>query len=185
MAEIYVSTDVETDGPVPDLYSMLSVGSAAFTPDGEMVGTFYRNLHPLTTADRHPRTMEFWAAHPEAWAALQVDRVFAAEAMLDYADWLKGLPGKPVFVGHPASWDFAFVFYYLMRFIGESPFGFSALDIKTLAWAKLGGDFRNVGKRLIHRAVGKPETKHDHTALNDAIEQGQTFLRLMKHGGGG
>lgn len=30
MAEIYVSTDVEVDGPIPGSYSMLSFGSAAF-----------------------------------------------------------------------------------------------------------------------------------------------------------
>jgi hypothetical protein len=30
MEEIYVSTDIETDGPIPGEYSMLSFGSAAF-----------------------------------------------------------------------------------------------------------------------------------------------------------
>ncbi|MBC7930275.1 MAG: exonuclease, partial [Rubrivivax sp.] len=29
LGEIYVSTDVETDGPIPGVYSMLSIGSAA------------------------------------------------------------------------------------------------------------------------------------------------------------
>ena len=33
MNEIYVSTDVEVDGPIPGLYSMLSVGSAAYQFD--------------------------------------------------------------------------------------------------------------------------------------------------------
>ncbi|MBL7254890.1 hypothetical protein [Paractinoplanes lichenicola] len=34
MAEIYVSTDVETDGPIPGRHSLLSFGSAAFRADG-------------------------------------------------------------------------------------------------------------------------------------------------------
>ena len=31
MNEIYISTDVETDGPIPGPHSMLSIGSAAYT----------------------------------------------------------------------------------------------------------------------------------------------------------
>jgi len=30
MPEVYVSTDVESDGPIPGPYSMLSFGSAAY-----------------------------------------------------------------------------------------------------------------------------------------------------------
>ena len=33
MPEIYISTDVETDGPIPGQHSMLSIGSAAYTAD--------------------------------------------------------------------------------------------------------------------------------------------------------
>ena len=54
-----------------------------------------------------------------------------------YVIWLKALPGKPVFVGYPAGFDFLFVYWYLIRFAGESPFSFSALDIKTYAIAVL------------------------------------------------
>ena len=40
MGEIYVSTDVETDGPIPGPYSMLSIGSAAYLPDKTLVADF-------------------------------------------------------------------------------------------------------------------------------------------------
>ena len=40
MAEVYVSTDIETDGFLPGDNSMLSLGSAAFLADGRQVGTF-------------------------------------------------------------------------------------------------------------------------------------------------
>ena len=46
--EIYVSTDVETDGPIPGVYSMLSVGSAAYLPDSNKPqSTFTANLETL------------------------------------------------------------------------------------------------------------------------------------------
>ena len=42
--EIYVSTDVEADGPIPGRNSMLSFGSAAFRRSGQMIGSFSVNL---------------------------------------------------------------------------------------------------------------------------------------------
>jgi len=41
--------------------------------------------------------------------------------MKAYVEWLKALPAKPVFVGYPAGFDFLFVYWYLIRFAGESP----------------------------------------------------------------
>lgn len=40
--------------------------------------------------------------------------------MKDYVEWLKQLPGKTVFVGYPAAYDFMFVYWYLIRFAGAS-----------------------------------------------------------------
>jgi hypothetical protein len=48
--ELYVSTDVETDGPIPGPQAMLSFGSAAFSPDGRLLGTFAANLRTLAEA---------------------------------------------------------------------------------------------------------------------------------------
>ena len=47
LMEIYVSTDVETDGPIPGPNSMLSFGSAAFTASKDLLGTFTANLETL------------------------------------------------------------------------------------------------------------------------------------------
>ena len=44
MPEIYVSTDVETDGPIPGPHSMLSFASAAYRPDKTLVRTFEKPM---------------------------------------------------------------------------------------------------------------------------------------------
>jgi hypothetical protein len=129
--EIYVSTDVEADGPIPGPHSMLSFASAAYTADKSLVGTFSRNLETLPNAGPDARTAAWWKTQPEAWAARRRDRQSPELAMREYVAWLKALPGRPVFVGYPAAYDFMFVYWYLMRFAGESPFSHSALDIKT------------------------------------------------------
>src|SRR5262245_46314186 len=115
-SEIYVSTDIEADGPIPGPNSMLSFASAAYLPDKTLVGTFSANLKLLPDATPDPKTMEFWKQHPDAWQAARTDCRAPGEAMPSYVAWLKALPGKPVFVGYPASFDFLFVYWYLMRF---------------------------------------------------------------------
>lgn len=178
MAEIYVSTDIETDGPIPGPHSMLSFGSAAFTKDGNLVDTFTRNLETLTGSSGHADTMAWWKTQPEAWTECRRDTVSPAKAMLEYVDWLKALPGKPVFVGYPAGFDFLFVYWYLIQFAGESPFSFSALDIKTYAMAVLKIGFRDTSKRRMPPRWFS-DAPHTHKALDDAIEQGKLFCNIL------
>ena len=179
MAEIYVSTDVETDGPIPGPHSMLSIGSAAYIRDKQLIATFSANLETLDGASPHPRTAAWWATQPEAWAACRVNPEPPAVVMTRYVEWLKALPGKPVFVAYPAGFDFLFVYWYLMRFVGESPFGHSALDIKTYAMALLGTEFRQSTKRNMPKQWFDTHP-HTHVALDDAIEQGALFCNMLK-----
>jgi hypothetical protein len=178
MKEIYISTDVETDGPIPGPHSMLSFGSAAYTADKKLVGTFAANLHTLPDASAHPETMAWWQTQPEAWAQCRRDLQHPAEAIRAYVAWLKSLPGKPVFVGYPAGFDFLFVYWYLIRFAGESPFSFSALDIKSFAMATLGTPYRETVKRNMPKAWFD-DLPHTHKALDDAIEQGALFCNIL------
>src|SRR5215813_7243256 len=94
MSEIYLSTDVETDGPIPGPHSMLSIGSAAYTADKQLVATFSANLETLPDASAHPKTAEWWATQPEAWAACRKDPEAPAAAMARYVTWIKGLKGR-------------------------------------------------------------------------------------------
>ena len=73
--EVYFSTDVETDGPIPGPHSMLSLGAAAFSiewttpPKVTGVSTWTANLELLDGAKGDPETMKWWGSQPEAWAA--------------------------------------------------------------------------------------------------------------------
>jgi hypothetical protein len=178
VSEIYVSTDVETDGPIPGPHSMLSFGSAAYRADKELLDTYSANLQTLSGATGHPETMAWWKTQPQAWAAARTEPREAAEVMPEYARWLDRLGGKPVFVAYPAAFDFLFVYWYLIRFAGRSPFSHSALDIKTYAMAVLGTPYRESVKRNMPRAWFDP-LPHTHRALDDAIEQGALFCNML------
>ena len=178
MTEIYVSTDVETDGPIPGPHSMLSLGSAAYLADKTLLSTFTANLETLPGAHGHPQTLAWWETQPAAWAACRVDPQPVAEVMQRYAEWLKTLPGKPVFVGYPVVFDYMFVQWYLHRFTGDSPFSFFALDIKTFAMAMLKINFRDTFKGNMPRRWFD-DLPHTHLALDDAIEQGALFCNML------
>lgn len=176
--EIYVSTDVEVDGPIPGPYSLLSLGSAAYRADKTRVATFTVNLEPLPDATTHPDTMAWWDKHRDAWAACRQNPRHPEEAMRDYVTWLDSLPGLPVFVGYPAAFDFMFVYWYLIRFVGRSPFSFSALDIKTMAMLQLSTEYRRATKKNMP-ARWFDNLPHTHCAVDDAIEQGALFCNML------
>jgi hypothetical protein len=178
MTEIYVSTDVETDGPIPGPNSMLSFASAAYQPDKMLLGTFTANLETLPGAKGDPDTLNWWQSHPEAYQATRIDLEDPEVAMRRYADWVQALPGKPVFVAYPAGFDFLFVYWYLIRFTGRSPFSFSALDVKTYAMALLKRGYRECTKRNMPKRWFDP-VPHTHVALDDALEQGALFCNML------
>lgn len=182
--EIYVSTDVEADGPIPGPHSMLSFASAAYTADKRLVATFSANLELLDGAAPHPVQAAWWETQPEAWAACRTNLRKPEEALAAYVEWVEALPGKPVFVAMPAGFDFTFMFWYMMRFAGRCPFSWSALDIKTLAFAMTGLPYRKCIKPRFpkHWFDDHP---HTHVALDDAIEQGALFCNMLaelRHG---
>ena len=176
--EIYISTDIEADGPIPGPHSMLSFASAAYKADKTLITTFAANLHTLEGAAGHPDTMAWWQTQPEAWSACREDLQEPAVAMQQYHDWLLALPGKPVFVGYPVSYDFMFVYWYLIRFVGHSPFSHSALDIKTLAMGFMKTTYRESSKRNMPKHWFD-DLPHTHKALDDAIEQGALFCNVL------
>ncbi|MEJ2610313.1 MAG: exonuclease [Candidatus Thiodiazotropha sp.] len=178
--EIYVSTDIEANGPIPGPHSMLSFASAAYTADKELLDTFSANLDTLPDSVMHPETKAWWDKNPEAWTVCRESCQSPELAMKAYSQWLKELPGKPVFVGYPAAYDFMFVYWYLIKFTGNSPFSHSALDIKSYAMAVLKTDFRETAKRKMPKNWFD-NLPHTHIALDDAIEQGALFCNILKH----
>jgi hypothetical protein len=184
-SEIYFSVDVETDGPVPGVNSMLSLGCAAFDHLGTALGTFSANLLPLPEGQPNPKTMAWWATQPAAWQACQQNQRPSAHVMPEFAQWVTSLAGenaKPVFAAWPVGFDFMFVYWYLMRFHGDSPFSHHALDIRSFAMAYLQLDYRQAHKTCLYKhlktRLNRPDANR-HVALDDAIAQGELLVALL------
>lgn len=186
--EIYLSIDVEADGPIPGPYSMLSFGIAAFSLDKVLLGTFARNLEPLPGAAQHPRVMQWWhstATLRAAYERTREDPQPVRESMLACDAWVTSLKahGKPCAVGAPAAYDYgAWLYWYLAYAVGDVPeLGFSALDLKSFALGRLPGTrYRSLGKSTYPPEWFDPETPHTHVALDDAIEQGTIMVNAIR-----
>ena len=186
MTDIYISADIEADGPIPGRYSMLAFGfSVAATFDGNdfqahepAAATFYRELRPISE--------EF---EPAALAVAGLDRTSliheGAEpgaAMREAAEWVASQTAgaRPVLVGYPVVFDWMFLHWYFVRFAGESPFGFSgALDMKTMYQQKARVTLDKAGRDDLPAGAAASRRQHTHNALDDAVEQAEIFNRLF------
>lgn len=180
MVEVYVSTDVESDGPIPGLHSMLSFASAAYLADKTLVGTFSANLEFLPGASGDAKTMEFWAEYPDEWVECRRDVQSPEAAINKYVNWLKSLPGEPVFAAYPLGFDFSFIYWYLMRFAGDNPFSRRGIDIRTYAMAVLKRDYNECSKEHMPSEWFE-YVPRKHVALDDAISQGLLFCNMMRY----
>lgn len=174
MKEIYISVDIEASGPVPATYSMLSLGAA---PVDDPKQTFYVELKP--TSDRIvPEAMKVVGRTMADFAERGRE---PKEAMLAFRDWLVLIAkaGKPVFVGFNASFDWAFVNFYFHYYLGENPFGFGGIDIKSYYMGMSGCTWDDTRSSRIASDLKGP-TPHTHNALDDAVEQAEMFRRMRK-----
>lgn len=172
--ECFISVDIETAGPVPSRFAILSIG-ACLVDDPDQ--TFYVELQP-----------EHTAAMPEALAVTGLSIEDLARrgespqrAMEMFEDWvLSECPAghRPVFTAFNAPFDWMFLADYFERLLGRNPFGHSALDIKAFAmgagntsWAATSMDVlaaRHLGGRAL-----------THNALADAQDQAELFRHLL------
>ncbi len=125
---------------------MLSLGAAAYLEDKTLVGTFQANLVLLLDATPDPSTMQWWKTQPKAWEACRENLQDPSAAMYKFVSWIEELEKKhnarSVYVGYPVAYDFMFTYWYMMHFVGRSPFRHSGLDIKTMAFTQLKKGYR-------------------------------------------
>ena len=178
-SEIYFSVDIESAGPIPGKYSMLSLGACIV---GKSTDTFYVELKPISTAFV-PAAMEVSGFDLKS---LRKTGVHPAKAMKDFALWIEASAGKKksVFVGFNGCYDWQFVNWYFETFLGHNPFGFGGVDIKSyfmgmcgLPWAK------TTSSQL--PAQFQPDQAQTHNALDDARAQASIFKKLMRFAHGG
>lgn len=156
--------DVESDGPIPGDYSMISFGAVIVEPT--LSKNFYGQLRPIS---------DKWI--PQALAVSG----FSREQLLDFdepvvvmerfRDWIKSnTKGRPFFISDNNGYDWQFINWYFWHFLGENPFGHSSTNLGSLYKGIVKSTFRNF-KHL-------RKTPHSHHPVDDAKGNAEALLAM-------
>ena len=185
--DAYFSADVETDGPIPGPYSMLSF---AIVYAGSFDGTrfarpsnydkvFYRELKPISSMFE-PEAMRVNGLDRER---LIIDGLIPEQAMDEANRWVQKVAGQhsPVLVAYPLSFDWTWLYWYFVRYNnGISPFGYSrCFDIKTAVAVKAEIPVTLAGRSRLRSSLVSTRS-HTHHAVDDAIEQAEIFANVYE-----
>jgi DNA polymerase III epsilon subunit-like protein len=168
-----VSVDVETAGPNPADYALLSIGACTLLAPR---ATFYRELRP----DKPRSDPEAEAIHRLDLRRLAREGLPPEQALAEMADWLAEAipdPRGPLFLGFNAAFDWMFLDDYCLHYLGRNPFGHSPVDIKSFI----------MGLRLVAWEDTSMRRLTDiplrHNALQDAHDQADIFLNALRKAG--
>lgn len=172
--EVFLSVDIETSGPIPGEYSMLSIGACNVDNPEQ---AFSCELKPITL-NADPKALQVTGLSLER---LSIEGLNPEVAMQQFDDWVAKVikaNETPVFVGLNAPFDWSFVNYYFHRYLKKNPFGFNALDIKSLYMGATGSTWSQTTSNQMSLRL-QPALKGDHNALHDALYQAELF-RLIR-----
>jgi ribonuclease T len=171
----FISLDIESAGPVPSQYALLSIGACTVARPQR---TFYAELVP----DRDHFDPQAMAVHGLDLARLRAEGLPPARALENLADWLAEVvpAGRgPLMVGFNAPFDWMFINDYFIRYLGHNPFGHSTIDIKAVYLGASGSSWaETTGSRLQRRYLDGRELTHN--ALDDALVQAHIFQGILK-----
>ncbi|MEO5997725.1 MAG: 3'-5' exoribonuclease [Chitinophagaceae bacterium] len=162
----YIMVDIESDGPIPGNYSMVSFG--AVLVDDRLDKTFYGKLKPISDN-----------FIPEALAISEHSREEVLtfdepkQVMTDFKEWLATTcHDKPIFISDNNGFDWMFICWYFHHFIGSNPFGISSQNLGSL--------YKGMEKDTFKTFKHLRKTKHTHNPVDDAIGNAEALL-IMKN----
>jgi hypothetical protein len=185
--DAYFSADVETDGPIPGPYSLLSVAivyagsydGSEFRRPERYDKVFYRELKPISNR---------FEAEALAINGLDRDRLCReggdpANVMTEASEWIASMvaDAEPVLVAYPLSFDWSWLYWYFVQFSAKgSPFNYSrCFDIKTAVAVKAGIPISEAGRSKIDPIL-QARHAHTHNAVDDAIAQAEIFANVFE-----
>lgn len=164
----YFVVDVEADGPVPGLYSMVSFGAVLVEP--ELTRTFYGKLKPDSDS-WIPESLAISGHSREECLTFDLPE----EVMKNFESWIESnTRGRPIFISDNLAFDWMFVAYYFHKFVGKNPFGFSGRRIGDL--------YCGMTKDTFAKWKFLRETKHTHHPVDDAKGNAEALLKMQKMG---
>lgn len=181
---MFFSVDVEASGTLPGFFDLLSIGAVTVARRrGEYaVGAheFYVELQPVR-GTFNPASMEVNGLDLKRLAN---EGLPPAEAAARFAAFVKAVCPRrdpPVFVGYCANFDWAFVNDLFHRAGIPNPFGYKALDLRSMAYGVFQYDWSRIGQTRLLQLLELPPLGpgEAHHALADARHQAKMLVGLL------
>lgn len=161
-----IVVDIEADGPIPADFSMVSFG--AVIVDKTLEKSFYGELKPISEK-WEPDALKISGFTREQTLAFDEPQI----VMQNFKDWIaKNSIGRPLFFSDNNGFDWMFIQWYFIHFLGESPFGYSSTNIGSL----YKGLVKDVFKNFKHLR----KTAHTHHPVDDAKGNAEALLTMVK-----
>lgn len=175
----YISIDIESSGPIPAEYSMLSIGACVIGKESENDSCFYIEIQPISGKF----VKEALEVNGFSIDSLKVNGSLPKAAMINFSDWIGKVSGrkKAIFVASPITFDWSFVNYYFHKFLGYNPFGIAGIDLKSVWIGKTSNGWHTTRIDDIKAILGLNYMPHTHSALEDAQEQSLLFRKIMEY----
>jgi hypothetical protein len=158
--------DVESDGPIPGDYSMISFG--AVLVDELLDKTFYGRLKPIS--DNYiPEALAVSGHSREETLAFDDPK----KVMMEFRQWIeKNCIDRPIFISDNNGYDWMFICWYFHHFTGDNPFGYSSQNLGSL--------YKGIIKDTFKTFKHLRKTKHTHHPVDDAKGNAEALL-VMKN----
>jgi len=170
-------TDVETDGPAPGLYSMISFGCVIVEP--KLTRTFYGQLRPIS---------DEWVPEALAVSGHSREEVMGfdppEEVMAKFKKWVEENAGtrksrgnvipNAQFMSDNNGFDWQFINYYFWRYCGGNPFGHSSQNLGSL--------YKGMEKTMFKNFKHLRKTKHTHHPVEDSRGNAEALLAMKEMG---
>ncbi len=158
--------DVESDGPIPGDYSMVSFGAIVVEP--ELNRSFYGQLKPISAK---------WIPEALKVCGFSRDETMAfddpMEVMEKFATWLKeNCKGRMFFISDNNGFDWGYINWYFHHFTGENPFGFSSQNLGSL--------YKGLVKDTFKTFKHLRKTRHTHHPVDDARGNAEALLHMKR-----
>lgn len=162
----FIMVDVESDGPIPGDYSMVSFG--AVLVDEQLDKTFYGQLKPISE-NFIPEALAV-SGHSRAEVLTFDD---PKKVMNAFEKWINtNSKDRPVFISDNNGFDWMFICWYFHHFTGSNPFGFSSQNLGSL--------YKGIQKNLFVNFKHLRKTKHSHHPVDDAKGNAEALV-IMKN----
>jgi hypothetical protein len=180
---LFLSIDIEADGPAPGLASMLNLGVVGIEAiGGNVVFEYEANLKPIPDARYNLKTNEFWN-RPENLNALVYicdQPRLPADVMKELAAGITELQAKYQIetIGYPIAFDWQWINWYFIAFHGTNPLGYAGRDVGSYKWATRSSVYPVGVKMEGIELPPKYKKLPKHSGLVDAYTQGMYFWKM-------